>query len=754
MHQASQLLAVASLDSPLAVPDNPWVLRPSLRGSSRHLSLTNSRLIRVVEAMFLSMHLLGFLCLFVVAASPAMAAVPDQIAIHQIKQGIALGQGTARVSTVHAVRPLHASSGTAGTGVDGPTVSVSTGPVAPAPPPFVGSPLLLGLCNLALYTVPVQFPDATPATFDLALDTGSADIFVASDECDYTCDGNPAQFPTATAPGNQFTYDSLSYGSGGVKGVLFTANVSLGPSLPVADYPHILAMRDATFGLISEFSCLFDQPPSQYIDGLLGAGIGAIDRLSFGTNAGSIVDYLGQQGVPKVLTTLLCDLGGYLYVGGLDTQTISQAPSFTPLLAKDYPDYSSTIVNVTSITLDGQDVGLNTSTPWIVDTGTNQLAIQNAAGALAVLDNAFFELFGVTSFFSSASASEALNQYNINCYLATLERSAIDAAMPRLDFNLPSVGGGTFTVSYPATYSYIVVNFASDGTTVLCPNLVDITSAGTVSVHNFNVLPNNLMNNLEVIFDQVNGQIGFAVPDPTLCPTRFAESLPPGTPSPPPVQSPPPAAPLPPTAMPANASPPPPSAERVADLQPPPPTAMPTAVSSPSPPPPIMMPTAAPTAAPTTPGPVATPTPVASPTPTPAPVATPTPVASPTPTPHPARAPHTTPHQTPHAAPHRHPTPHPRPAPHPHPHPHARPHGQPHSHPHPHSKPHHAPHRAPHKPPHKAPPHHHAAPHHGPHPAPHHGPHAAPHHPTRHPTRHGKTLHKKVRLTPLPSLHR
>ena len=596
--------------------------------------------------MFLSPRLLACLCLLAAAAPLASAALPEHIAVHRFFRGATSGRGTAKVSTAFA-RPFRATRGAAGAAPDLPMVSASTGPAAPAPPASVGPPLLLGACNVLLYTVPVQFPDATSTSFNLALDTGSADLFVVSDECDDTCIGDPNQFPTSSAPGNQNTLDNLGYGSGQVDGVLFTANVSLGPSLPIALYPHILALQDTDTGLIQPFSCFVDVSPTTYIiDGLIGASPGAISRLGTGAAAGSVVDFLAQQGVPKVITTLLCDLGGYLYVGGFDPSTVTQTPSFTPLLTKNFPTYADYIVNVTGVTFGGQDVGVDsTSAPWIVDTGTNGLYLANPSGALATLDQAFFELFGVTSFFSTADAAATAGTYEFSCFLPNVARSAIDAAMPTMEFTLPAVGGGTFMISYPATYSYLQLQFASDGSFFMCPIL--FTGPNTIDEPPgaINVIPANLMNNLEIIFDQVNQQIGFAVPDPTICASLFVEELPPASPSPPPASAPPPMASPPPVMIAANAQPPPPSAMRVASQQPPPPTGE---VTTMPPPPAVTMasmqpPPPAVTAAPVTPttGPVASPTPgsVASPTPTPGP--------APTPTPHPAS------HPTPHAKPHR-----------------------------------------------------------------------------------------------------
>ena len=579
----------------------------------------------------LSPRLLACVCLLAIAAPLAMAALPDQISIPRFKRGHKVGKGSANVVKASA-RPLKAVSGA--TGPDLPTVSPSTGPAAPAPPPPSAPPLTLSACSFTLYTLVVTFPAVLPTAFNLALDTGSSDLYVGSDYCDYTCAGDPNEFPIST-PGSLGVEDELLYGSGASIGLLYTEDVSIGSSLPTALNQHILATLSAVDSLITPETCLFDLAPTYYTDGLIGVGVGALSVLNINPPGGSIVDFLAQQGVPKVITTLLCDLGGYFFVGGFDPTTVTQTPSFTPLLTLDFPTYPSYIVNVNSVTLGGQDVGFNATAPWIMDTGTNFLEIQGAAAAQKTLDAAFFALLGIDNFFTDSQAVLDEGDYEFECVIPDIQRSAVDAALPPMEFTLPAVGGGTFTVSYPATYSYIQVQFASDGTSLLCPNLFE----GQIFSGLFNIFPNELMNDLEIIFDQVNEQIGFGPTDGSACRSRTLQQLQyqPQQP-PPPAALGPPAAPSaqapPPPAVPAPdaESPPPPLALRVSSPQPPPPAET-AAPPSPSPPPPAVAP---PTPAPTTPDPAA---------PTPGPVASPTPLASPTPAPH--KAPHPKPHHKP-----------------------------------------------------------------------------------------------------------
>ena len=287
-----------------------------------------------------------------------------------------------------------------------------------------------------------------------------------------------------------------------------------------------------------------------------------------------------------------------MYIGGFDPQTVTQTPSFTPLLNANFAETQAYMINVSSVAIGGEDVGFDSSVPWVVDTGTAFLINSNGAAAVKVLDAVFLEAFGVANFFSYASAAYATGAaIEFLCTFPPLgpsgERSAVDAALPQLSVTLPAVGGGSFTISYPATFSYLELYFASDGSFIMCPNLY----AGTLSGITNNIFPNNLMNNVELIFDRVNGQIGFAIPDPALCEARFAEQVyyvphappsagPPATP-PPPSEAPPPAG----ADSASPGGPPPPSELRVALLQPPPappgpPPPAETEADSPPPPPP------------------------------------------------------------------------------------------------------------------------------------------------------------------------
>ena len=454
------------------------------------------------------------------AASRVLANLPERTVTTRVYRGAPIQQVT---QTIVSAAPL--LSGAASGAVSGvallPRVLTSSASASATPGLPIAPPLTLSACSETLYTLVVQFPGATPTSYNLQFDTGSADVIVLSTNCDNTCNGDPNKFPVS-APGNLNVTGMISYGTGSASasGELYGEKVSVGAGVPsTAQDMAILAVRTTKGGLFQEGTCLFDLPPAYYFDGLIGFSQAYGEFNSF-----SVVGFLYQAGVPAAFSALLCDLGGYLWIGGYDPKACAQTPSFTPLQFSGLYTFS-----VSSIKLGGKDAGFDLSLPWIADSGTNYLTIPGATAAIKTLDQQVADLLGVENFFVGINDASSGH-----CVATDVPRSHIDAALPALEYTLPAVGSGEFLLSFPATYSYIQVQFASDGTQLLCPNLFDGNLSPT-----FNVMPNNLMNNLLVVFDLANNQLGFAAPAPSLCSARAEQQLQyrPQQPAPPPSAS-------------------------------------------------------------------------------------------------------------------------------------------------------------------------------------------------------------------------
>jgi hypothetical protein len=131
---------------------------------------------------------------------------------------------------------------------------------------------------------------------------------------------------------------------------------------------------------------------------------------------------------------------------------IEAAPIYTPLYtAGDYmqpnglPLHSGFLIVVESITMNGHDLGLDSSNMyWLVDTGTSSLELPPnvVANAAAILDGPMLQLTGIGGFFASEYCTSAIS----------LTPAQLDAALPTLDFTFPStVKGQGITGSYAAT---------------------------------------------------------------------------------------------------------------------------------------------------------------------------------------------------------------------------------------------------------------------------------------------------------------
>lgn len=87
--------------------------------------------------------------------------------------------------------------------------------------------------------------------------------------------------------------------------------------------------------------------------------------------------------------------------------------------------------------------------------------------------------------------------------MAAQTEADIDAALPTLDLTFPQVGGGSFTLTLPATKSYLMLLVGSTG--AYCAAAYDEgAETGSGTLGGPSLRPNI------TIFDEGNNQLGFA----------------------------------------------------------------------------------------------------------------------------------------------------------------------------------------------------------------------------------------------------
>ena len=97
--------------------------------------------------------------------------------------------------------------------------------------------------------------------------------------------------------------------------------------------------------------CVADADYSFDENGILGFG----PDTSAQGNSQTIVGLLADQGVPEIFSTLLCQQGGLLWVGGYNPDAATSAPLYTPL--DNTQGYY--LFSISAIGLGGQNLNLD-----------------------------------------------------------------------------------------------------------------------------------------------------------------------------------------------------------------------------------------------------------------------------------------------------------------------------------------------------------------------------------------------------------
>ena len=354
---------------------------------------------------------------------------------------------------------------------------------------------MLSGCAQTHYTAAVTLGGTQ--TFNLAVDSGSTTMAVASSSC-ASCGGSSAYTPGASAHDqNQPAQGTYYDGRSGWSGEVYTDSIALDGVSPFQ--MAFVAMEDQHNFFNPKAQCPgAAEPLVQH--GILGLGRAAAALQ--GTD--SLINSLQNQGRAETASFALDDLGGTMWVGGYDPQTVSDPPAFFPLLQ------SSSLLNTqalqglyvlqaTELGIGGAALGEATQNLLLpVDTGTPGFILPTAAYAAvtaALTANPGYQANFSASFLSAGACVPANT--------ATTP-DEVDAALPPVSLTFTTADGKGAVVTLPATRSYLQLGVSGDGKhPYYCP----VLTASDMGVGLFGA---SMMRSLVVIFDASGKQVGLA----------------------------------------------------------------------------------------------------------------------------------------------------------------------------------------------------------------------------------------------------
>ncbi len=345
--------------------------------------------------------------------------------------------------------------------------------------------------------IPLSSPDGSFYTanvsigsqsFAMVVDTGSTTAAVAGSTCT-GCGVTPSYKPGATAT-DQHQTASAQYGSGSWNGEIYADTMGLGFGTPSASVKLASITSQTTF---------FDGNQNTF-QGLLG--LGGDNLLTQGTT--SFLDGIVAAGVKDIESFQMCDAnGGTMWLGGYDASHTGADPQYTAMSQSTQQLYY--MVTLSDMKLGNTSIGYTSSTA-IADTGTSLFYVSQT-----VANNVVTQANKATTLWQGTFAS----QQGVYCAMAKsgVTAAQIDTAMPPLNMTFPGAGG-SFTMSIPATHSYML----DAGSGMWCIGIAynsglpgNITLMGDVGLRG-----------MVTIFDRTKHQVGFAPSKG--CPAAFTES--------------------------------------------------------------------------------------------------------------------------------------------------------------------------------------------------------------------------------------
>ncbi|CAE6436259.1 unnamed protein product [Rhizoctonia solani] len=314
-----------------------------------------------------------------------------------------------------------------------------------------------------LWSAPVQ-AGQPPRTYNIDLDSGSSDFFVASDQCPTAqCAGKnlfvPSQSSTSANTGNSF---QISFGDGSaVRANVFTDVVSIGG----------LAITNSGVGAVTQLSQSFTNAGGDTSDGLMGLAFPSLaesKQTPYFTNLAKLSPTQGMMSFKFVGKNAP---GSELTVGGMDTAAFTGQIAFSPVLTTQGQPPSFWTINMGQATVGGKPVQ-TTSQFATIDTGTS-VVIAPQADAQAIY---------------AAIPGSQLGQNGLFSYPCNANP---DVAL--------SFAGQSFNIKAAD------MSLGSDATNTTCVGAI-VPSAQ----RNAWLVGDTFLKNVYTVFDQTNLQVGFA----------------------------------------------------------------------------------------------------------------------------------------------------------------------------------------------------------------------------------------------------
>ncbi|KAJ3158336.1 Vacuolar protease A [Irineochytrium annulatum] len=205
-------------------------------------------------------------------------------------------------------------------------------------------------------------------TFQIDLDTGSADTWVRGASCtsnDGSCDGAKLDTSAPGVTALNIAYE-VKYGSGQVKGAIYKAPVSIGDAT-VASMPVGVASQEEGFS-------------GEGSDGLMGLAFNTISDIADKTKINAnFVDNLKLQGADDRFAFYFSNYAdakdsGEVTFGGVDTTRFTGEPVYLPLSSQTYWQFSLSGAKF-SVGATSGALSTNQITDAIADTGTTLIIL-------------------------------------------------------------------------------------------------------------------------------------------------------------------------------------------------------------------------------------------------------------------------------------------------------------------------------------------------------------------------------------------
>lgn len=378
-----------------------------------------------------------------------------------------------------------------------PVTSTTCGPTLPTGSTAVSSPpiaVAMTGCTWIDYSLPIKV-GGTSNIYVIA-DSGSTVLAMAGSNCS-NCTSITPTYPVSHGTSLCESLTS-TYGDGsGWVGPVYQDTVTVGTLPAVTD--NFSEISQQTGGFFSPYDCEGGTTGTNSSQGIMGL---AYSGLSTSPAVGYLDAEQSQLSIPNVFSVQLCGSGGMIWFGGYDsTYTTGASPQYTPVTAPSGQSNKFYWVTVNDMQVGGSTIGTETYITPIVDTGTSitQLPPQvfNDLQTKIAANATFQTLVG-----GAGTASTWFQ--NGNCIVDS--NSTIHgqlASLPPLTLVLAAVGGGTISVSMPATESYLDAHMIS-GQVNYCQGF----ASNQTSV-DFMIIGGSFLRSLITIFDRTNNKVGF-----------------------------------------------------------------------------------------------------------------------------------------------------------------------------------------------------------------------------------------------------